>query len=402
MKTHWLIGALVVACLMGALALAAADEAQGPPAVEVHGWSLTRYYVDTTVNATQDSLGVITNEEEDSHVECERFSLSGRSRLANGKEVYAEVYIHPWLPNGHPSFLYLESLYIDIPAAPGAKVRIGKGRSNAFGIVPGYGNRKVTNYSPLAETFTMDRALGVQYLQKRGNDSFAFGLFNSQRLGTRPIGMAADSQIEGGAPGATMVSHLTDRDSPANRSGELETSARYGRQMGDFNIGLSGRLGALDEEDAALLAAKFPTYNGTNRTRAKYGLDSTYKQAPFYGTFEWCAGSVGGIDQDGYAILIGVEPSKKCTGVWRDMAGICKGIFVRYVNLDTDVPAVVNNSLTWDIEQISVSYVLPLRCSWLPYAKWLQFEYERNKEDVPAGADEISNDMLFVELFSAF
>jgi len=401
MRTHWLIGTLVLACLLGAAALAAAEEGQGPPAVEVHGWSLTRYYSDTTVNATRDSLGVITNEEDDSHIEWERFSLSGKSRLANGKEVYAEIYIHPWLPNSHPSFLYLESFYIDIPAAPGAKVRIGKGRSNTFGIVPGYGNRKTTNYSPLAETFTMDRALGIQYLQKRGNDSIAFGIFNSQRPGTRLIGMAADSQIEGGNPGATTVAHLTDRDSTAKRSGTLETSARYGRQMRDFNVGFSGRLGALDADDSAFLAA-FPTYNGTNRTRVKYGLDATYKQMPFYGTFEWYAGSVGGIDQDGYAILIGVEPSMKCTGIWRDMAGACKGLFVRYVNLDTDVTPVVNNSLTWDIEQLSVSYVLPLRCRWLPYCKWLQFEYERNTEDVPAGADEVSNDMLFVELFSAF
>ena len=101
-------------------------------------------------------------------------------------------------------------------------------------------------------------------------------------------------------------------------------------------------------------------------------------------------------------VSIGVEPSMKCTGIWRDLAGACKGLFVRYVNLDTDVTPVVNNSLTWDIEQLSVSYVLPLRCSWLPYCKWLQFEYERNTEDVPAGADEVPNDMLFVELFSAF
>jgi hypothetical protein len=359
--------------------------------------------VNTTVDATQDSLGVITGEEDDSFVELERLSFYAKARLANDREAYAEVYIHPWLPNSHPSFLYLESLYLDVPLEPGVKVRLGKGRSHAFGIVPGYGARKTTNYSPIAETFTMDRALGLQYMQQRGDSSLVFGIFNSQRPGMRLIGHAADAQMDRGSVPRTTVMHLTDRDSPANRSGELEVSARYGRQMGNLNVGISGRGGALDATDSAFLASTFPTYNGTNRTRIKYGLDATYKRAPFYGTFEYYAGETGGIGQDGYAILVGVEPSKQCTGIWRDMSGACKGLFVRYVDLDTDVPAVVNNTTTWDIEQLAVSYVLPLRCKLLGgYPKWLQFEYERNTEAAPDGADEIPNDLFLIELFTAF
>jgi hypothetical protein len=399
MRTHWIIGSVVLALIAGACSLAAADEA---PSVEVHGWSLTRYYVNTTVDATRDSFGVVTNEEEDSHLEWERFSVSGRASLADGKQVYGEVYIHPWLPNNHASFLYLESFYVDIPVGEGAKVRLGKGRSNAFGIVPGYGNRKTTNYSPLAESFTMDRALGVQYLQQRGNDSFALGVFNSQRPGVRLIGHAADSQMDRGSVPTTTVMHLTDRDSPAGRSGELEVSTRYGRQMGALNVGVSGRIGGLDGQDAAFLAARFPTYNGTNRTRAKYGLDATYKAMPFYATAEYYGGTIGGIRQSGYAVLVGVEPTAQCTGIWRDMSGACKGLFVRYVDLNMGVPTDVTNSMTWDIEQWSVSYVLPLRCKRLPLVKWLQFEYERNTEDLPGGADDVPNDMFFVELFSAF
>ncbi len=401
MRTHWLICTLVTLILLGAVALAAAEE--GPPAVEVHGWILTRYYVNATVDATRDSLGVITNEEDDSWLEWERMSLYSKARLSNGKEAYAEVYIHPWLPNSHPSYLYLESFYLDVPAGPGAKYRIGKGRSQAFGIVPGYGNRKTTNYNPLSETFTMDRALGIQYMQTRGDDSFAFGIFNSQRPGARLIGHAADSQMDRGSVPRATVMHLTDRDSPAMRSGNLEASARYGRQMGNLNVGISGRGGALDGTDAAFLAAMFPTYNGTNRTRVKYGLDATYKRMPFYATIEYYAGEVGGIGQDGYAILLGVEPSMKCTGMLRDMSGICKGLFVRYLNLDVDVPAVVNNTMTWDVEQLAVSYVLPIRSGLFGgYPKWLQFEYERNKEDAPMGADEIPNDLFLIELFTAF
>jgi hypothetical protein len=171
--------------------------------------------------------------------------------------------------------------------------------------------------------------------------------------------------------------------------------------MDDFNVGISGRAGAIAADDAAYLGAVFANYNGTNRTRLRYGLDATYKRMPFYGTFEYYAGTIGGIRQNGYAILLGAEPSMQCTGIWREMSGACKGIFVRYVDLSIDAPETLN-TMTWDTQQFAVSYVLPLRCKWLPAAKWLQFEYERNREDAPPGASDIPNDLFFVELFSAF
>jgi|GEM_PF-408995 len=403
MRTHWLVFTLIAAFVLGAAALATADGEESP-AVEVHGWSLTRYYVNTTVDATRDSSGVISGEEEDSHLEWERLSLSGKARLADGKKAYAEVYVHPWLPNDHPSFLYLESLYLDIPADEKSTVRIGKGRSMAFGIVPHYGNRKTSNYSPLAETFTMDRALGIQVMHQDGPNSLNVGLFNSQRPGNRPIGMAADAQLDRGSLGSTTVTHLTNRDSPANRSGKLELSARYGRQIGDLNVGLSGRGGAIDDEDAAFLASKFTEYNGTNKTRLYYGFDATYKNSPWLAIGEYYGGTLGGIRQSGYAILVGIEPTKECTGIWRELSGACKGLFVRYTDLDIGVDPTVNNPYTWDVEQWAASYVLPLKGIGLdvPYFKWLQFEYERNKEDVPTGADENPNNVFFIELFGAF
>ncbi len=401
MRTHWLVGTLVVALLLGAIVAAVA--AEGPPAVEVHGWSLSRYYIDTVVNDTQDSSGLISNKEEKSHFEHERFSFSGLARLEGGKQAYAEIYIHPWLPNSDPSFLYLESLYLDIPVSPNAKVRLGKGRSNAFGIVPSYGNRKTSNYSPLAETFTMDRALGAQFLQTRGNDSLNVGLFESQRVGTRAIGMAADSQLDQGSLARTTVSHLVNRDTPQGRSGQLELSARYGRKMGALNVGVSGRGGHLDATDSAFLASKFPgTYNGTNKTRLYYGLDATYSTMPYFASAEYYAGKLGGIRQNGYAVLVGVEPSAKCTGIWRELSGACKGLFVRYEKLDIGTPAVVNQPITWDTSQVAVSYVLPIKTRLYPLGKWFQIEWERNKESAPEGADEIPNDVFFIELFSAF
>ncbi len=406
MKTKWLVPSLTLCCLLAAAALACAAEATGPPAVEVHGYMQTRYYSSITVYDTKDSLGVISDEEDESRLRTERISLSALARLEDGKTAYAEVYIHPWLPNDDPSALYLESLYLDIPAGPDAKVRIGKGRNLTFGLTPSYGNRKTSNYSPLAEAFTQDRVLGIQYLQTRGNDSIGVGILNSMRPGTRFIGMTADMQLdEGGATNLarTTVGHLADRDAPQDRSGKLEASARLGHKFGAVNVGLSGRAGAMDSTDRAFLASKFATYNGTNSTRHRYGLDATWSQMPFYAEGQYYAGDTGGIRNHGWEILVGIEPSAKCTKPWVDLAGACKGLFVRYGQLDISVPETLN-PVTWDTRQLSVSYVYPLRpikqLGNLP--KWIQFEYERNDEDAPAGASDIPNNVFFVELFSAF
>jgi hypothetical protein len=93
----------------------------------------------------------------------------------------------------------------------------------------------------------------------------------------------------------------------------------------------------------------------------------------------------------------------KCTGLWRSMSPACKGLFVRYRQLDMDTPADIGKPITWDTRQLAVSYVYPIGtklAGGLP--KWLQFEWERNDEDVPAPGDDIPNDLFFVELFSAF
>jgi hypothetical protein len=391
---------IVLCVMLGAVAVVA--YAEGPPAVEVHGWTLTRYYADTVVEATRDINGDIVNEQKENHLEWERISLSGLARLPENKQLYGEIYIHPWLPNTDPSFLYLESLYLDTPAGPGAKIRIGKGRSYAFGLTPSYGVRKTSNYGPLAEAFTMDRVLGIQYMQTKGQDSVNFGIFNAQRPGTRLIGMAADAQIDHPAFLAnTVVTHLTDRDVPADRSGQLEASARIGRQFSSIlNVGASGRVGRMDATDAAFLTSKFPTYTG-ERTRTRYGLDSTFKSAPFFGEAELYIGDTGGIDQTGWSVLLGIEPTNQCSLPWRSFSAACKGLFVRYTSLDIDVP-VTTNSITWDTQQWAISYVYPLHIKNRLSPKWVQIEYERNMEDPPAGLEEVPNNVFFIELFTAF
>ena len=81
---------------------------------------------------------------------------------------------------------------------------------------------------------------------------------------------------------------------------------------------------------------------------------------PFYSALEWYAGNTGGIGQTGWSILLGVEPTSQCSAPWEDLAGACKGLFVRYGQLDIDVPE-TSNSITWDTQQLSLSYVYPLR-----------------------------------------
>jgi len=406
MKTFSLALCIIILGVVAGTAMAAAT----PPAVEVHGYLQVREYINTVIDDSRDTgTGVITDEKKKSHLEFERVSLSGLARLGEGKVAYGEVYIHPWLLNSDPSFLYLESLYLDVPQTPDVKARLGKGRNQCFGIVPAYGNRKFSNYSPLEEAFTMDRVLGVQAMSTFAGNSLNFAVLNSQRPGTRYIGMAADSQLDigdparGGSLPRTTVAHLCNRDVPADRSGDLEFDARLGRQMGCFNVGLSGRLGRLDSTDLAFLTGKFGS-QVDGQDRRQYGLDVTYKRAPYYGTLQYYAGPTGGIGQSGYEILFGVEPSKQCTWPWDDLSGACKGLFVRYTKLDIDVVHDIASPITWDTSQFAASWVVPLPWGSQPGlgAKWLQIEYEWNHEDVPNGGDQIPNNVFFVELFVAF
>jgi hypothetical protein len=120
-------------------------------------------------------------------------------------------------------------------------------------------------------------------------------------------------------------------------------------------------------------------------------VDATYKTGPYYSLAQYFKGETGNIDNDGWEVLLGLEPKKS----------YCQGLYVRYGEQNIDVPSVVNKSWTWDTRQFAASYVIPLN-KMNGHLKWLQFEYERNMEDTPGGSDEIPNDLFFVELFSAF
>lgn len=409
MRIRWLSLLLAVLTLIMCAGVVLADSnlVNSTPDLnlEVHGWSLTRLYVDATVDANRDLTGDISDIHRATFADEERISLSGLMKFKNGSSAYGEIYIHPLLKSSDPSALYLESAYYDVPTDPGSKARVGKGRNMAFGLVPTYGNRKTSNYSPLSEAFTQDRVLGVQYIKSKGPDYFALGLLNMLRPGKRFIGVAAGSQLyrnDGppGSLGSTTVAHLADRDAPGNRPDTLQASARYARQIGDLNIGVSGRVGELDNQDVGFMASNFPTYGG-GKDVTRWGADTVYRKLPYFASAQYYAGDTGGIKNNGWEVTIGVEPSKKCTGFWREFSSACQGLFVRYGQLDIDVPTTLN-SITWDTRQLAVSYVLPLKVEGVDVIKWLQFEYESNTEKPPAGADEVPNNLFFVELFTAF
>lgn len=416
MKVRWVILGAVMAMMFGIISWAYADEANPYPNIEFHGWLQTRYYVNVTEEATRDKYGDVYDVERgNSFTPVERLSLSATSQFSKGRVGYGEVYFHPWLPHNDPAYIYVESLYLDVPAGAGAKIRIGKGRNLAFGQVPAYGNRKTSNYSQLSEMFTADRVIGAQYSRTKGPDYFAAGIFSNQRPGTRPLGMTADIQLNRGTIGSTTVSHLADRDTPASRSRQPQFSARYAHKIGALSMGVSGKAGTLDKIDETYLASKFPTYNG-GREQTRYGADLLYQKMPFYASAQYYAGNTGGIRNDGWEILVGIEPSKQCTSPWRELSGACKGLFIRYGEMDIDVPRVsypviqadalsispapTSSSIWWPTRQLSVSYVLPLKSP--TFTKWLQFEYERNTEVTPRGFDQTPNNVFFVELFSAF
>ncbi len=152
--------------------------------------------------------------------------------------------------------------------------------------------------------------------------------------------------------------------------------------------------------DTAFLQSKFGS-QADSTTREQYGLDAVYKCAPFFSSFQYYAGPTGGIGQSGWEMLVGVEPTKECSRPWHDFAGACKGLFVRYSKLNIDVVHDIASPITWDTSQLGVSYVIPLPSGSQPGlgVKWLQIEWEDNREQVPHGGDQIPNNVLFAEAF---
>lgn len=391
MRRILLIAALLVA---GCGMLMAADSN-----VELHGYMQNRLYLGSGANT---------------QFRSERISLSTKATLPNDSLAYVELYYHPWTASNG---LYLESAYYETSVLDG-RLKVGKGRRTTFGMTPSYGNRKTSNYGIVSEAITQDRTQGVQYAGKKGQFDYAVGLHTGYRLGIRNIGEIPGDDVRNtatAADAANVMPHLCLRDphsgsgnatqTPNQLSNRMAVSGRVGMTVvKGLTLGLSGSFESIDPRDLANINGSvgsdnvlrprnpitgvFPTTplgnKMDNNKMSQVGLDIAYKMPKgFLLQGEWYNSSVSDIDYNAWDILGGYEMSSG----WK--------FYVRQSKQDMDlVPT--DNPLTWDVTQTSLSVVQTLRKNL-----WLQYEYEINGEKSNTG-DKVSNNIFFVELFSAF
>lgn len=383
--------AVAVLMLLG-IAAAVAMGAEVAPGVQFHGYMQNRVYAAPGAQL---------------EFRSERISISAAAALPEQSNAYVELYYHPWAPT-QTSGIYLESAYYDTKAGEG-RLRIGKGRRQTFGITPAYPNRKTSNYGIVCEAFTQDRIQGVQYMLQKGVLDCGIALHTGYRLGYRNIG-----EIPGDSDRNVthQVPHLAFRDassgggSPSRLNSKPEVSARLGGKWdGGIKAGISLSVGRLDDKDLANLNGVGPLASdelrptnpitgvkapyllptATSKSRRVWGLDFT---APlphdFVAQGEFYKAKVSDLKYKAWNLLAGYAP----TGGWK--------FFARYGKQDMDmVPN--DNPLSWDVKQLSISAVQPLR-----KGLWIQYEYERNSESPPVGAGTVKNAVFFVELFSGF
>lgn len=361
---------LMLAVMAAALTLAVVTCAQAAP-TEIHGWMLNRFYA----------------EPGNAHFEMERISISGSQQLEPDINAYVEWYYHNWV-NRKPSLgspWFLDSAFVNYKDPSGNNLRFGKGRNNAFGIVPAYPNRRHSEYGLVSETFTQERIVGLQYFGTFADKKTGFGIaaYNELTPGTRFSG--TDQAFFRDDP---VVPHLADK-------GEGKNLAFSGRLT--YPVVKGGRLGAsfatgkLRASDIAFLAGKDLVAAGTTVDKNnRWGVDFDYKHPKgFVGQAEYYAASESTLDFTGWDALVGYEP--------KDPMGI--KLYARYGQLDLDPPAVTANTFTWDQQQLILSAVKPLRPN---KPIWLQVEWLRNMEDPPAGVSNVDNDVFFLEVFTGF
>ena len=387
----------IVLSLVAALLLSLATVsvlAQGLQNVELHGYSLNRFYANPNYSA---------------RFVIERVSLSAVGQIGTDGTAYIETYFHPWLTDRTftNSFganatadefrTYIESAYVDLPLANG-RIRFGKGRQLNFGLTPSYPNRKTTQYGIISETFTQDRIVGAQYDCKLGTLDVGASLYSDQQVETRKIGEFAGS-TNTSIPNATSalpfsptpdnalittVQHLVDKDDPGEISGRLAFSTRIGITKPNYQIHISGATGGLSQNDANFIAKQYDRNFTTDKTHNKYGIDGSYSRGRWVLQSELYQGNFSFVKITGYDVLLGYQPKDKMRG------------YIRWAALNNDQMPNANQT-TWDTQQLTFAVIQPIRNN-----VWAEVDYEKNTENPGGGNSNKKNDMLFLEVFTGF
>lgn len=358
---RYLIGAIVVSLLLG-FAVCAMAQLQN---VELHGYMQARLYAPQAGNARE---------------AIDRVSLSAKGNISETITGYAEVYFHPCIPAVEPAEqyrTYLESAYVDMPLGSG-RIRIGKGRQLNFGLTPSYPNRKTSQYGIVPETFTQDRIVGFQYSHKSGAFDGGVSLYTDTSLNTRSIGDFP------GATAADVVKHLVDKDVPADISGEIAGSIRFGVTRPCWQVHLSGALGSLSQANIDALNTTYPgLLDANNDDHNKWGIDAAWAKGAFVAQGEYYSGNFGSIGIDGYNLLVGYTNKK------------LQRFYIRYNALNNSIAPTANQP-SWDTQQWIFAIVQPIA-----KGVWLELDYEKNSVGASTGAVP-DNDLLFLECFTGF
>jgi len=185
------------------------------------------------------------------------------------------------------------------------------------------------------------------------------------------------------------VSHLADKGEGDN----LEFSARVAAPVVEGGkVGLSYRTGELRPSEISYLFSKNLVPGGTtDDTNRRWGADFDYKgPTGLVAQAEYYDAEASTLDFKGWDVLLGYVPPDDPMGV---------KFYARYGQLDLNPPAVTTSEYTWDQKQLILSVVKPLRAK---KPVWLQLEYIKNDEDPDPVSSERDNDVLFLELFTAF
>jgi hypothetical protein len=278
----------------------------------------------------------------------------------------------------------LEHAYIGIKGLPlNGMMYIGQTRNYAFGLTPTGANRKTTNYGIVADMFTHDRILGVQYLGKVDVIDFSAAVYNGYAIGNRAAG-----------EGLNKVNFLADRDSTLgafqgrDASDNKEIAARVGvSNLSGFSGGISSSVGRLSAADLTFMKTNVCS-DYTNKTKNRFGVDAKYNIGAFLAQAEFYQGKTSELSHNAWQVLalykIPYQEEKTID------------VYARYGTVNPDIEATAS-SYTWELKQTVLGAVYY-------FAKniWLQTELEFNDESPMSGVEKIDNDVYFTELFVAF